>query len=312
MGEPVDRVADDLDVRDRGHRARGPGRPARAAARRPRRARRRRPAARPPRPARPARSRSRSTRSSIAVVAGERVAPAGALAHEQHARRPAGPPHLCAERGQRATSRRAAAAGPPTAQASTNSGTPSAAAAEPRRPAGGCRPRGWRPGRRRTPAGAAPRPAAPTVDPARARSTGDARAAAASPPTAAGVQHRGVLDGGVHEPAPTRRGRASRPSTPRCTAVGARGGEGHLVGADAERLGDDLAGVVEQQPGAPRPARCSRRGSAHPCVERGQQRLAGGRVQRLGRRRRRGRPRTGAPRGLRHGPNVIVATADRR
>ena len=62
---------------------------------------------------------------------------------------------------------------------------------------------------------------------------------------------------------------------------GARGGEGDLVGTGPEQAGDDLAGVVQQQPRVParvvQPQRVR-----EPLVEGGQQRLAGRRVQRLG------------------------------
>ena len=63
--------------------------------------------------------------------------------------------------------------------------------------------------------------------------------------------------------------------------VGARGGEGDLVAADPEALGDHLARVVQHQPCRPgRAVQAARVGV--PLVERGEQDLAGGRVQRLG------------------------------
>ena len=87
-------------------------------------------------------------------------------------------------------------------------------------------------------------------------------------------------------PAAGRRARArpaSRPSRPRWHGVGAAGGEGDLVGADAEALGDHGPGVVEQQPGvAGRPVQAPRVGV--PALEGLQQHLARSGVQRLARR----------------------------
>ena len=73
----------------------------------------------------------------------------------------------------------------------------------------------------------------------------------------------------------------SSPSRPRCTASVPDDGERHLVAAYAERLGDRLPGVVEDQPGvAGRGVQPARVGV--PLVERGEHRLAGRGVQRLG------------------------------
>ena len=88
-----------------------------------------------------------------------------------------------------------------------------------------------------------------------------------------------MLDGA--SAATVARRAAAQPEQPAVHGVGAGGGEGDLVGAYAEALGDHRAGVVEQQPGVAAGAVEAPRVGV-PLVERGQERLAGGRVQRLG------------------------------
>ena len=218
VGEPVDRGR--RPPRRRGsprHARRGSGRPARAGAAF-------------------ASSRSATTACSAAaaaraagdvleaggalvdpVVAGERVAPAGALARPAARRRPPGRP-TCAPTpagaaqpaGQRQPAHRGAGV---DEQRDVGRGS-----GRPRRPAGRV-PTSWlavcsadarrRPG---APAAAATSPASTRP----ARSTGTGSTAAAVP--GRGVEHRGVLDrrcGRRRRPAPRP---ASRPSRPRCTA----------------------------------------------------------------------------------------------
>ncbi|GAB3941796.1 hypothetical protein GCM10027614_27760 [Micromonospora vulcania] len=99
-----------------------------------------------------------------------------------------------------------------------------------------------------------------------------------------GVQHRGVLDRRVHQrradPPPTRQAAEHRAVRRRRTA----GGEGELVGADAERLRGRLAGGVEQLPG-PTGLGVELAGIGPAVLEGGQQGLPGDRMQRRGGRR---------------------------
>ena len=77
------------------------------------------------------------------------------------------------------------------------------------------------------------------------------------------VQHRGVLDGGVHEGIARASAPRCRPSSPRWTAsvpdeVKATSSRPH-----AERLGDRGSRALSRTSRAARPAWCSRRGSAY-------------------------------------------------
>jgi len=91
---------------------------------------------------------------------------------------------------------------------------------------------------------------------------------------------RGVLDGGVDDLPRAGAVAADQAQQPAVDGLGAGAGEAHLVGAHSEALGHDRAGVVEQQPGRSAwPMQPARVGV--PLVERGQQGVPGGRVQRL-------------------------------
>ena len=105
------------------------------------------------------------------------------------------------------------------------------------------------------------------------------REGGACPP--GGVQHRRVLDGRVRDRQSVAQAPCREPQQPQVHRVGAARREGHLVRTDSEGLGRRLAGVVEQQPrlatGTMQPARVG-----VPPVERSEENLAGGRVQRRG------------------------------
>ena len=211
VGEPVDRVADHLDVRDAPATAAGSGRRGRAGARRPRRrARRRRPAAPPRRPG------SAGTFSKPLLALVDAVVARGTGSRQRAPRRtsstptPGGPPHLCAEAAS-ADQPSGSGSRPAEAQASTKSGTPSEPARRPRRPAAGCRPRGWRTGQRHARAGVRRRSSVVEVDPAARGRRGPTRVGAPGRPGGR-VQDGRVLDGGVHD-ACRRAARA-----PRCEA----------------------------------------------------------------------------------------------
>ena len=132
-----------------------------------------------------------------------------------------------------------------------------------------------------------------------------------------GVQHGRVLDGGVDHRGADPGTAGAQPEQPAVDGVGAGRRERHLVGAHVQAGGDRLAGVVEQDPcrpaGSVQPA-----GIGVPLVERGQQDLAGGGVQRLRRRgvevdrgdRRRAGPgdARGPTGGFCHTPNLVHAT----
>ena len=91
----------------------------------------------------------------------------------------------------------------------------------------------------------------------------DADLDAARAPQRDGVQDRGVLDRGVDDHVAAGASPRTQAEQAAVDGVGAASGEGDLVGAHAEALGDGRAGVVEQQPGV-RPGPWSRRGSAYP------------------------------------------------
>ena len=81
---------------------------------------------------------------------------------------------------------------------------------------------------------------------------------------------------------PTLRARPVQPEQPAVHRGRARGGEGDLVGADAQRLGDHRAGVVEQESSGPAGAMEAARVGV-PLVEGGEEGLARRGVQGLGR-----------------------------
>ena len=152
-----------------------------------------------------------------------------------------------------------------------NSGTPPALR-PPRRPAGRCRPRGW-------PSGARRRPGAPrSLDgrSGRARSTRtDLACTSRRHASACSTEECSTAECATAVPGP------SQPEQATVHRVGPRRGERHLVAAYAERLGDRLPGVVEDQPGVAgggvQPAWIG-----VPLVERGEHRVTGRGVQRLG------------------------------
>ena len=232
-----------------------------------------------------------------AVVAGERAAPAGALAHQQDADAGRAAPLVRRAGGRRPAAGRAGRR-PTEAHASMKRGT-SAGRPRSRRPAAAV-PTSWLAACTATTATGSDRRAAVSrrrstrpvgVDrrPTRVGSPGPAGAACST----ARARRRSARSS-----PPWRRRAASRPSRPRCTACGAAGREGDLVGADAEALGDHGAGVVEQQPCAARPAGAAAGGRRTPGRGRRRGRRAprgaGGRTTR----RRGSPPRCSDPRGL--------------
>jgi len=98
---------------------------------------------------------------------------------------------------------------------------------------------------------------------------------------ARGVQHRRVLDRRVREREAVAQTPCREPQQAQVRRMGAARSEGHLVGTDPESLGRGPPGVVEQEPrlatGTVQPTRVG-----VPPVERGEEHLAGSRVQRRG------------------------------
>ena len=125
-----------------------------------------------------------------------------------------------------------------------------------------------------------------------------------------GMGDRGVLHGGADDRAAVPRPPAVQAQQPAVHGLGPAAGEGHLVGTCTEARRDHLAGVVQQQPCGPTRA-VQAPGIGVPLVERGQQRLAGGGVQGLG---RRGVPHglRGCPRGVRAGAHTAEPTGPPR
>ena len=267
MGEPVDGVADDLDVR------------------------------RPPRHAARIRSTSSRSRASSALRLGRhRLQGDGRGEHGRHAgvaghpaRRPrrsssgsgerqrvpvrtastptpGGPPQDARVGDQQVASRQGVAPGR-SPRRRPAAGRRRRADARPRRPAGGCPTSSFArsAGRRaRCPRRAAlRRKASRSTRPCRSTGT-----ATTSPPRlvpARGVQHRGVLDGAVHQPvAGAAPRRASAPEHRRVHGLGVRAGEATLVGAGAEGARRRLARAVQQQPGPPALARAGGAGRPSP------------------------------------------------
>ena len=306
---------DHLDVRDRRDARPGSGRPGPPAGRRP-----------------PSRSATTACRAAAAASAAGtfskpearssmRSSPGKGLRQRAPLRTsstptPAGPPHLCAERGQRPPSRRAAAAGPSTAQASTNSGTPRQRAPPPRRPAGRCRPRGWPTGRRRRRPPGRPRRRASVgdVDPARAGRPGrlDAVVAARAQAAACSTAECSTAECTTAVPVPGPPG--EQPEQPAVHGVGARGGEGDLVGADAEAARRPPSRALSSSSRADAGRAVQAAGIGVPLLERGQQHLARGGVQRLGGggvevdRGAAPGPGRGPAGGICHRPNLVDAT----
>ena len=262
--------------------------------------RRHAPAAPPPPRRSPAGSRSPGTRPRSRSSSGSGERAPGALAHHEHARPRPGRP-TCARWRSAPTSRRRPAAGRPSAPRRPAAGTPPRAAGRGdlgdrlegadlvvgrlqagQRRVGRAARRRTRPGR---PAAAGRRRPSSTVPPSRS-----CRSAACSTLECSTARDQTAADPCA--------GPRRVPSTPRCDRLRAGGGEGHLVRPGAERLGDRLAGRVEQQPG-PAGLAVEPRGVGPAVVERGQQRLARRRVQRL----------RGGGVEVRHGP--IVADSRR-
>ena len=308
MRQPVDRVADHLDV---GHRRRGragsgrpgpgPQRPRRLAVGRglpPGRGRGQRPAAP---------TGSASVRPARRSLTRARAAPPRAACGTTSTPDAGGPAPRARVAVEHATSRRHRRRGRATAAASTSSGTPAArhasrAAADRLHGAHlvvGAAQRGQRRCRARRPrrvqASRSTRPS---------RSTGDRRPAVGSLGRAAAAG-RAPAPRSARPPtatsAPRRRGAAA--SAPRTAAVQrgrARGQEATSVRPGAERRRRRPRGPRRAAAGPARPSAYSRRGVGPAVVEGGEQRLAGGRVQGRGRRAsrqgaRRDRTRCGPP-----------------
>ena len=127
-----------------------------------------------------------------------------------------------------------------------------------------------------------------------------------------GVEHGGVLDGGVDDRRSVAGPGLRETEQAAVDGVGAGGGEGDLVRAYPEALGDHGAGVVEQQPRRPGGA-VEAAGIGVPLVQRGLEGLAGGGVQRLGGGRVEvGRCRSaGAVRAIRHTRNLATPESAR-
>ena len=227
---------------------------------------------------------------------------------------PAGPPHLWAEAAAAAqpwgSGRR-----PAEAQASTKSGTSGSAATT---SASGCTvPTSWL-------ADCTAATATPGADAARdsaststrpSRSTGTTTLSPPAQAAACSTAECSTAEWTTVEPTRARPG--AQPEQPAVDGVGAGRGERDLVGAHVQAGGDRLAGVVEQDPRRPAGS-VQAAGIGVPLVERGPQDLAGGGVQRLGRRgvevdrgdRRRAGPgdARGPTGGFCHTPNLVHAT----
>ena len=277
MRQPVDRVADHLDV-GHGRRDRGPD-PVdqRATAGPPR------PRPRPPPPAatRPPPRPAAADDRPAARLAGRNRTPARTASSPT----PGGPPHLCA---LAVSTDQPVGYGHPAdrlggVDQQRHAGR-GARLRRPPRPAAPCRPRGWRSSARpRRP----PRPRPPSANasrstrPSRSTGTGTAR-----PPAACvrrgRVQHGRVLHRRVHERVarPVAGPRAGR-RRPRWQASVPLGREGQLLRPYPEDLGGRGPGRVEQLAGpAGLRVELARVGPA--VVQRGGQRLARDRVQRGG------------------------------
>ena len=251
-GSRSHRVADHLDVghrrRDRGpdpvdqRRTAGPPRPPRSAARRAQRRRR----GHDRRQVQRARGTAGS-RSSAGYGDSQRVP-----LRTTSTPTPGGPPHLCALAGQQRP------AGRHRHPADRLGGVDVAAAPRPSAHAGGrlgdrlhradlvtgADQRGQRHPGRRDRRGQASRSSRPSRSTGTAVGAAAARRAArrrAAPPSARSPSAPASARPGA--------GRPGRPSTAACAAVGAAGGEGQLVGAYAEDLGDAARGRVEQLAG---------------------------------------------------------------
>ena len=255
---------------------RGSGRRGRAAARRPRRARRRPPGARR------RRASAAGTFSKPAdplvdpVVVGERVAPAAPLADQQHADPGRAAPLVRASR-PRPTS--LSGSGQPAHGGAGVHEQRDVAAPRRPRPTGWTVPTSWLARWRRHDAGLARGRRARSGRPGRAGPRGTA-GTRRSVRHASGVQHRGVLDRAVRRPR-ARRAAGSRPSSPRCTAS-----VPEEVKETSSRRTPSASATASRA--LSRTSRASRAGAVQaprvgvPPVERGQHRLAGRRVQRLG------------------------------
>ena len=258
-----------------------------------------RPAARPRRRARPGTFSKPEARSSM------RSSPGNGLRQRAPRRTsstptPAGPPHLCAEPAARGPAARAAAAGPSTRRRRRRAGRRRARAAA--TSATGWRvPTSWLAAWTAATATPGRRPRAATVGevrPARGASTRDRRGPRrrrGAPPRRRRAARPSARPRSAPRRSPCRARPACSPSSPRCTASVPEEVKVTSSGRTPEALGDHRPGVVEQQPRrAGRAVQAPRIGV--PLVERGDERLARGGVQRLGRRavevdRRPGRPR---------------------
>ena len=204
------------------------------------------------------------------VVDGERGAPPDALADQQHADPGRSAPLVRRARGHRPAVRERQ----PAHRGAGVHEERVPRRGSPRRPAGRC-PTSWLADWSATTSGS---PSVGEVDAARRstrRPAGDLHGRAARPARAGRRSARRRRATTVGPPAPRQ------PEQAPVHGVGAGRGERHLVAAYAERLGDRLPGVVEDQPGvaggAVQPA-----GVGVPLVERGEHRLTRRGMQRLG------------------------------
>ena len=238
-------------------------------------------------PAPPRRPAARATTGSTPVrppsrsSTGHGAAPPGAPGARRAPRRRPGRPTCARVAGEHVPAVGHRRPGPATARGvdqQRDAGAAARAAAS-STAAGGCRPRGWRSAgaASATPAGASAAPSAVEVDAARGvdRDHLEQRrspAAAAWCAPACRTAECSTADATSRSPAPRGR-RAAAPRTPSVHGRAARTAVKETSsGRQPRPCGDDLAGPVEQQPGAGGRRAYRRRGSAQPGVERRQQR----------------------------------------
>ena len=291
MRQPVDRVADHLDVGHVGrHRGPDPVHQRRSAGP-PRPRRRPPPPAAPPPPPPPPAGRAPRRTPGLPLVGRPGRLPPGALAHHQQPD-PGRPAPLVRAGGQHRP------AGRHRRPADRLGGVDVAAAPRPRRTRRAASATGWTvptswlaliSAASATPGAATAADQRVQVDPAEPVHRHRRRRAARRDVPLGGVQHRRVLDRRVHQgrrrPAPARPGRrARRRARPR-----AAGGEGHLVGADAERSATRPRGRRRAAAGPGGPA--CRAGRGRPSRRRARPAAPAGRPGAAARRwPRRGRP----------------------
>ena len=218
-----------------------------------------------------------------AVVPGERVAPAGRLADQQHPDARGAAPLVGRGGGRRpALGQRQ----PPGRGAGVDEERRAGQRGDLLHRLARRRPRGWRTARRPRPA----RRRRSSADAAASRSTRPARSTASvsNRPPRAGVPGAGVQDGGVLDLRGQQQVAVASPAREQTehaevAGMGPARGEGDLVGAYAEAVGDDGTGVVEHQPGVAGGAVQAPRVGV-PTLEGLEQDLARGGVQRRTRR----------------------------